>query len=115
MNRSPQKIVIVLMVLLMGLLPLQGAFASLNNMNAQMPASHQMSNDQVMPADCEYCDTDNHCDTQDCQTSHCASTTPAIANTTLQFEAHYSTAECNTTSSGIASFQSSLPFRPPIS
>ncbi|WP_457669100.1 hypothetical protein [Thiolapillus sp.] len=85
MRTLQQKIVAVLLSLLLGLLPLQGAFAAETG-GHQHDALSDMSMDTVnadsdqmpdMAQDCDQCEQDSCCSGSSCNVDHCVSCTLA--------------------------------------
>ena len=86
MYRLSEKLLAILLTLLLGLSPFQGAMAGFAASSDQEGGVHQMSDtqgDMVMdidPAthDCEQCNADDGCNGHSCSSGHCASCVLAV-------------------------------------
>jgi uncharacterized protein YuzB (UPF0349 family) len=88
MTRSPKKLPLLLLALLLAFSPLQNAFAGLDfhmtekkaqpGMNHADTGGMSMHGYQGMNADCQHCDEQIGCNEHDCSLTHCASCVPGL-------------------------------------
>ena len=83
MRQLPKKLLAVLLSVLLGLIPLQGALAGFTSPVEQkeegqhhLPQAHHSSDmvsmhDHAAEMDCENCNSDSGCNGNDCSSEHC--------------------------------------------
>ena len=122
MRRSIKKQLAVLLALLVGLTPLQGAMAGLVDLPGQpegvirMAADHDgrfIAAEHAAVQDCERCNRDTGCNGQGCSSGHCAACALALLPT-LPLPTYRSAAAVPMqTDAGFEAQLSSYLFRPP--
>jgi hypothetical protein len=121
MHRLPEKLLIIMLTLLLGLAPLQGALAGIFISTdqhvgmQQMPDSHAdaMVMDHSTSHDCVQNMDDKRCSGHSCSSGHCASCALGLT-ASFAYTAIFSSApKSNLTDERFVSQTSSLLFRPP--
>lgn len=125
MHRIPGQLLAVLLSVMLGLIPLQGAIAGLSSSLEQTSKAHQhqMGNyhdvSQVSAADlgammdCENCNSDSGCSGDSCSSGHCVSCLLALL-TEFSFSLRPNTASVvMQTHSALVNQRISSLFRPP--
>lgn len=119
MYLSSEKLLAILLVLLIGLFPLQGAIADLTGLTGQLGQMHQMtdihSDGMVMNSNHDNAQTgiDADCSDHDCASCQCASCTLAILPVLLNLTNVSVIPGYVRTDPGIINHAPSSPFRPP--
>jgi len=123
MCRLSEKLLVILLTLLLGLSPLQGAIAGFASSFEQEGGVHQMADrhdggivmaaDHAAAQDCEQCNAEAGCNGHSCSSGQCASCVLAVLPIFPDILHRTATSGLLRTDNGFVSKLSSSLFRPP--